>query len=106
MRQTACARRSLSGMINGGTRGREPNVGMRRRDFMSLLGGGAVAWPLAARAQQPGMPMMGFLSSGFPEAHSSFLDAFRTGLGESSLVSYVEVDSALTGTVDIRLGSQ
>jgi hypothetical protein len=84
MRQTACARRSLAGMINGGTRGREPHVGMRRRDFMSLLGGAAMAWPVAARVQQAGMPMMGFLSSGFPEAHSSFLDAFRTGLGESS----------------------
>ena len=58
---------------------------MRRRDFIALLGG-AAAWPLAAGAQQPAMPAIGFLSSGFPRAYSPFLTAFRTGLGNSGYV--------------------
>ena len=59
---------------------------MRRRDFVRLLGGVA-AWPLAAQAQQSGLPVVGYLSTGSPEADATpFLAAFRKGLGEMGFV--------------------
>jgi putative tryptophan/tyrosine transport system substrate-binding protein len=59
---------------------------MRRREFMTLFGSAAAAWPLAARAQQPTMPAVGFLHSGSAEGYAGRLAAFRQGLTETGLL--------------------
>ena len=81
---------------------------MRRRKFLGLLGGAVAAWPASARAQQPAMPMVGFLRSGDgPEHEPHRVTAFRQGLKEAGFVEgqnvAIEYKSAEHQTDRLRL---
>src|SRR5262245_39823188 len=90
------AERAVKRLHGSGTLGREERAmpDIRRREFILTLGGAAVAWPFAARAQQPTLPVIGLLDSRSPEALTDRLRGFRQGLKDTG---YVEGENGEIG---------
>ncbi len=59
---------------------------LKRREFIAVVGGAAAAWPLAARGQQPAMPVIGFLSGASPDAFPERMRGLRQGLKETGFI--------------------
>jgi putative tryptophan/tyrosine transport system substrate-binding protein len=78
---------------------------MRRREFITLLGG-AAAWPRTAQAQQPSMPVIGYLSSTAAASSGELVDAFRQGLKEARFVEGQNVAVEYRFLLRVRGGSR
>jgi putative ABC transport system substrate-binding protein len=75
---------------------------MRRRDFIAAFAGAASAWPLAARAQQPALPTIGFLTGASSGNYQPFVTAFKEGLKQTD---YVEGRNVASNIVGLRANS-
>ena len=78
--------------------------GVRRREFVSLFGGAAVVWPMASRAQQPAMPVIGCLYTASRDGSAVLVGAFRQGLKETGYVEGENVAMNIAGPTIKAIG--